>query len=116
MIARTKAAIAKRRAPDPRDVLADYWEADPSRYLIGAYYGTGYSTVYPPERLEDTTGCCSAGGLIALGVLPHNEQSNYDRYRVFGLWACTHTAEEAIKALRERSYPFDDETIRRANR
>ena len=115
MIARIKAAIAKRREPDPRDVLADYWEADPSRYLMTDYFGPGYSTVSPPGRLDDTTGCCSAGGLIALGVLPDSSQG-YDHYQPYSRWTFDHTVEEAIKALRERSYPFDDETIRRANR
>lgn len=115
MIARIKAAIAKRREPDPRDVLADYWEADPSRYIEYNYFGPGYSADFPPERLEDTTGCCSAGGLIALGVLPDSSQG-YDRYNPYNVWTFDHSVEEAIKALRERSYPFDDKTIRRANR
>lgn len=115
MIARIKAAIAKRREPDPRDVLADYWEADPSRYLMTDYFGPGYSTVSPPGRLDDTTGCCSAGGLVALGVLPDSSQG-YGHYRPYSVWTLDHSVEEAIKALRERSYPFDDKTIRRANR
>jgi hypothetical protein len=105
---------------DPRDVLADYYEEDPARYLP-LRFGNQKNGVLQP--------CCPAGGLVTLGAIPEDRMDpvanpnavpvshwvlgEIDDAGMGTPWPDRDLAPlgKVLRHLRERLFPFDDKTL-----
>ena len=105
---------------DPRDVLADYYAADPARYTPMHFGDRKDGTLRP---------CCPAGGLVTLGAIPEDRKdpvANPNAVPVSS-WVLGEIddagmgsrslnidfapLDKVLRHLRERLFPFDDKTL-----
>lgn len=113
---------------DPRDILADWYEANPEKYEPMSYgdHTIGKDMLNSGLDAHLRTGICPAGGLCASGLRNVGLRINGEAWgpiwyasvlaREISDWVLCidtdwRTREEVIDALRVRTYPFDNETL-----